>query len=100
MHTSLATVEDVKNKKWWLLDAKGKILSLLAGKIANSLRGWDELLYTPHMDAGDFVIVINAEKVKLTGAKEDKKEYVFYSGYHGGEKHVPVSRMREKDSNF
>jgi large subunit ribosomal protein L13 len=100
MNTTFATVEDVKNKKWWLLAANGKILGRLAVKIANILRGRDKPLHTPHLDAGDFVIVINAEKVKLTGAKEGKKEYLFYSGYQGGEKDVPVSRMKEKRPEF
>jgi large subunit ribosomal protein L13 len=100
MKTTLATVEDVANKKWCLLDADGKILGRLAVKIANILRGRDKPLYTPHMDVGDFVIVINAEKVKLTGNKDNAKEYMFYSGYQGGEKYVPISRMRERRPEF
>ncbi|MDR2779422.1 MAG: 50S ribosomal protein L13 [Puniceicoccales bacterium] len=100
MSTTLATAKDIENKRWLLLDANGKVLGRLAVKIANILRGRDKPLYTPHMDTGDFVIVINAEKVRLTGNKNNNKEYMFYSGYQGGEKYVPVSRMREKRSEF
>jgi large subunit ribosomal protein L13 len=100
MKTTLATVKDVENKKWWLVDADGKALGRLAVMIANILRGRNKPLYTPHMDNGDFVIVINAEKVKLTGEKDAKKEYMFYSGYQGGEKYVSVARMRAKKPEF
>jgi large subunit ribosomal protein L13 len=100
MSTTLAKAKDIENKRWLLLDANGKILGRLAVKIANILRGRDKPIYTPHMDTGDFVIVINAEKVKLTGNKEDDKEYMFYSGYQGGEKYVPVSQMKEKRPEF
>jgi large subunit ribosomal protein L13 len=79
VNTTLATVEDFKNKKWWLWDVNGKILGRLAVKIANILRGRDKPLYPLHMDAGDFAIVINAEKVKLTGAQETKKISVLFS---------------------
>jgi large subunit ribosomal protein L13 len=100
MSTTLAKAKDIENKRWLLLDANGKILGRLAVKIANILRGRDKPIYTPHMDTGDFVIVINAEKVNLTGNKEDDKEYMFYSGYQGGEKYVPVSQMKEKRHEF
>jgi large subunit ribosomal protein L13 len=100
MKTTLATVKDVADKKWWQIDADGAILGRLAVKIANLLRGRHRPLYTPHMDAGDFVVVVNAEKVKLSGAKDAKKEYMFYSGYQGGEKYVSAARMREKRPEF
>jgi large subunit ribosomal protein L13 len=100
MKTTLATIEDVANKKWWLIDADGMILGRLAVVVANLLRGRHRPLYTPHMDAGDFVVVVNAEKVKLSGSKDSKKEYMFYSGYQGGEKYVPVARMRAKRPEF
>jgi large subunit ribosomal protein L13 len=100
MKTTLATVDDVAKKRWWLFDADGVVLGKLSVKIANILRGRDKPLYTPHMDCGDFVVVINAEKVKLTGNKDRAKEYMFYSGYQGGEKYVPASRMREKRPEF
>jgi large subunit ribosomal protein L13 len=100
MKTTLATVKDVESKKWCLLDADGKVLGSLAVQIANILRGRNKPLYTPHMDIGDFVIVVNAEKVRLTGDKEQDKEYMFYSGYQGGEKYVSVARMRAKKPEF
>ena len=64
MKTTLATVKDVSNKKWWLIDADGVPLGRLAVQVANTLRGRNKVLYTPHMDVGDFVVVINAAKVK------------------------------------
>ncbi|MDR1413562.1 MAG: 50S ribosomal protein L13 [Puniceicoccales bacterium] len=100
MKTTLATVEDIANKKWYLFDAENKALGRLAVKIANVLRGRNKPLYTPHMDAGDFVIVINSEKVKLSGSKDEDKEYMFYSGYQGGEKYVSAARMRSKKPEF
>jgi large subunit ribosomal protein L13 len=83
MSTTLAKAMDIENKQWLLFDATAKILGRLAIKIANILRGRDKPIYTPHMDMGDFVIVINAEKVKRTGNTENDKEYMFYSGSQG-----------------
>jgi large subunit ribosomal protein L13 len=100
MKTTLATLDDIADKKWWLIDANGEILGRLAVKVANILRGRDKPLYSPHIDMGDFVVIVNAEKVKLTGNKENGKEYMFYSGYQGGEKYVPVSRIRAKKPEF
>ncbi len=71
-------------RKWYLIDAEGKILGRLASKIAQILSGKDKPIYTPHLDVGDFVVVINAEKVKVTGGKEEKKIYYSHSGYPGG----------------
>ena len=71
-------------RKWYLVDAEGKILGRLASRIAQILCGKDKPIYTPHMDVGDFVVVINAEKVKVTGGKEEKKIYYSHSGYPGG----------------
>ncbi|MDR3144521.1 MAG: 50S ribosomal protein L13 [Puniceicoccales bacterium] len=100
MKTTLATVNDVAKKKWRIVDAAGVPLGRLAVVVANILRGRDKPLYTPHMDAGDFVIVTNAAKVKLTGAKDAHMEYMFYSGFQGGEKYIPVARMRAKRPEF
>jgi large subunit ribosomal protein L13 len=82
------------------VDAKDQILGRLAVSIANSLRGRDKPTYTPHVDTGDFVVVINASKVKLTGAKEEQKKYMFYSGYMGGEKYRNVADFRENRPEF
>ena len=78
---------------WWLVDAADKPLGRLATEIATILRGKHKPMYTPHLDTGDYVVVINAEKVALTGNKADQKTYFRHSGYMGGEKHIPFRRM-------
>ena len=78
------------------MDAEGLVLGRVAEKIANVLRGRDKPSYTPHLDTGDFVIVINAEKVRVTGNKETAKEYQSYSGYRGGLKRIPLADVRAK----
>jgi large subunit ribosomal protein L13 len=83
-------------RKWHVIDADGAVLGRLAVQIADVLRGKDKPTFTPHLDAGDFVVVINAEKVKLTGNKETAKEYMSYSGWKGGEKYRTVAQVREK----
>ena len=74
------------NKKWYVVDAEGQVLGRMASEIAQVLRGKRKACYTPHSDCGDNVIVINAEKVILTGNKMDKKVYVHYTGYPGGQR--------------
>lgn len=83
MRTLFAKKGDVE-QKWYLVDAKDAILGRLAVKIANCLRGKNKPIFTPNCDTGDFVIVVNAEKVKLTGKKLDSKVYYSHSGYPGG----------------
>jgi len=85
---------------WKIVDATDQILGRLAVKIANALRGRDKPIYTPHVDTGDYVIVINADKVKLTGSKEEDKKYMFYSGYMGNEKYRTVKDFRENRPEF
>ena len=87
---------DIK-RKWYIVDADGKVLGRLASRVADVLRGKDKVIYTPHMDVGDGVIVINARKVKVTGKKEEQKVYQRYSGYPGGRKEERLSRLRERD---
>ena len=99
MKTTLAKAETTTHG-WKIVDAKDQILGRLAVTIANSLRGRDKPTYTPHVDTGDFVIVINAEKVKLTGAKEEQKKYMFYSGYMGSEKYRNVADFRKNRPEF
>ena len=99
MKTTLAKSETTIHE-WKIVDAKDQILGRLAVNIANALRGRDKPTYTPHVDTGDFVIVINAEKVKLSGAKEEQKKYMFYSGYMGGEKYRNVADFRKKRPEF
>jgi large subunit ribosomal protein L13 len=83
-------------RPWVIVDADEKTLGRLAVEIANLLRGKNRPDYTPHIDRGCFVVVINASKVRLTGKKEDKKIYAFYSGYRSGLKEVKASILREK----
>jgi len=86
--------KDTIDKKWWLVDANGIILGRLATKVADILRGKNKANYTPFFDTGDFVIIVNAEKVKLTGKKEDQKMYYRHSGYMGGLKETSFKRMK------
>ena len=83
-------------KKWILIDADGVVLGRLAAKVATILRGKEKPTYTPHMDMGDNVIVINAEKVHLTGNKRDTKKYYWHTGYPGGIKETTPSRLSKK----
>lgn len=80
-------------RRWWVVDAEGKPLGRIATEIARVLRGKHKPMYTPHLDTGDHVVVVNAEKVMLTGNKADQKTYFRHSGYMGGEKHIPFKRM-------
>jgi large subunit ribosomal protein L13 len=97
MKTFMAKKEDIK-RKWFLVDAKGQILGRLATRIAIVLRGKHKPEYTPHVDCGDGVIVINADKIKVTGKKADEKTYASYSGYSGGYKVKTFSDLMKKDS--
>lgn len=83
-------------RKWHVVDAEGKVLGRLAVEVANVLRGKNKPVYTPHLDAGDFVVVINAEKVRLTGKKETDKKYMSYSGWKGGERYRTVAEVRAR----
>jgi large subunit ribosomal protein L13 len=82
--------------KWWIVDAEGLVLGRLATHIADVLRGKNKALYTPHTDGGDYVVVINAEKVKLTGNKLKAKEYASYSGWIGGLRITTAEEMLQK----
>lgn len=88
--------QDRKSQNWYLIDADGKVLGRLAVKIATILRGKDNPLFTPHLDMGAYVVVVNAEKVAMTGMKRAQKKYFTYSGYPGGLKKIPVAGMIEK----
>lgn len=93
--TFIAKKETVQ-RDWYLIDAKDKILGRMASRIAMILQGKTKPIYTPHVDTGDFVIVINAEKIKLTGNKMNDKVYYTHSGYPGGFKEHPVKIWLEK----
>jgi large subunit ribosomal protein L13 len=87
---------DVDARKWHVIDAEGAVLGRLAARVANVLRGRDKPIYTPHLDAGDFVVVINAEKVRVTGKKETGKVFMTYSGWKGGERYRTVAEVRAR----
>ena len=93
MKTFLPKVDEI-SRKWWVVDADGVVLGKLASKIADVLRGKNKPTFTPPLDTGDFVIVINAEKIKVTGKKEQQKIYRKHSGYLGGMKERTLSQVR------
>ncbi len=95
MKTHLPKV-NLDHRKWHVIDANGAVLGRLAAQVANILRGKNKPIYTPHLDAGDFVVVINAAKVRLTGKKETNKTFMSYSGWKGGEKYTSVAQVRAK----
>jgi len=81
--------------KWWLVDATDKTLGRLATEVARVLRGKHKPIYTPHLDTGDYIVILNAEKVRLTGGKPESKTYFRHSGYIGGQRLIPFRRMIE-----
>jgi large subunit ribosomal protein L13 len=87
---------NLDQRKWHVVDADGAVLGRLAVQIADILRGKNKPVFTTHIDAGDFVVVINAEKVKVTGTKETDKEFMSYSGWKGGEKYTTVAQVRAR----
>lgn len=99
MKTTFATKSD-HTKEWFVVDAAEETLGRMAVKIANVLRGRHKATFTPHADTGDFVVVVNAEKVKVSGKKNSDKRYMFYSGWMGGDKYITMSDMRDKKPEF
>lgn len=95
MKTFVAKEHEIE-KKWYSIDAEGKTLGRLASEIATLLRGKHKPIFTPHMDAGDYVVVVNADKVVLTGDKLEKKVYYRHSGYVGGLKKTTAKEMLQK----
>ena len=93
MKTHLPKV-NVDERPWHVIDAVGAVLGRLAVQVADILRGKNTPVFTPHLDAGGFVVVINAEKVRVTGKKETDKEFMSYSGWKGGEKYRSVAQVR------
>jgi large subunit ribosomal protein L13 len=83
-------------RQWWIIDAKDQILGRVAEHAANLLRGKNKVIFTPHVDTGDFVVVINAEKVRVTGQKEEQKSYMSFSGFVGGHKSESVRSRRAR----
>ncbi|MEP6603476.1 MAG: 50S ribosomal protein L13 [Spartobacteria bacterium] len=95
MKTFSAKANEV-SRKWWIIDAKDQVLGRVAVKAANLLRGKEKAIFTPHVDTGDFVVVINAEKVRLTGKKEELKTFMSFSGFVGGHKTENARARRER----
>ena len=95
MKTYVPKKEEIQ-RKWYVIDAAGKPLGRLATQVADILRGKHKPIYTPFIDTGDYVVVINADKVVLTGNKEDQKVYYRHSGYPGGIKDIPYKKMKAK----
>jgi large subunit ribosomal protein L13 len=95
MKTYVAKEQDIE-KKWFLIDAKDKVVGRLATQIATRLRGKHKPIFTPHADTGDFVVVVNADKVVLTGRKWAQKKYYRHSGYTGGLKEITAEKMLQK----
>lgn len=93
MKTFSAKAEEIQ-RNWWVIDAKDRILGEVAVAAARLLRGKNKALFTPHVDCGDFVVVINADKVRLTGKKEEQKTYTSYAGYVGNQKSETVRQRR------
>ncbi len=93
--TFIAKKEDVQ-RDWYVIDATDKVLGRMASRIAMILQGKTKPIYTPHVDTGDFVVVTNAEKIKLTGNKMKEKVYYTHSGYPGGFKEIPIKKWMEK----
>lgn len=94
---SLSKEEALKGRKWFLVDATDVPLGRVASRIAAVLRGKHKVTFAPHIDAGDFVVVVNAEKIKLTGAKADKRMVRHYTGFIGGVKEISAGALREKN---
>ncbi len=97
--TRFIKTEDA-DRKWYVVDATDKVLGRLASEIANVIRGKHKAIFTPNMDTGDFVIVINASKIKMTGKRELQKTYFSHSGYLGASKFITFAQMMEKKPEF
>ena len=94
MKTTSIRADEI-NREWFIVDAEGQTLGRLASEIAQIIRGKKKPFYTPHMDMGDFVVVVNAEKVKVTGNKEKDKSYFRHSGFPGGVTQISLQKVRQ-----
>lgn len=99
MKTYMAKGETLE-RKWYVVDADGLVLGRLASQIASILRGKNKPIYTPHVDTGDFVIIVNADKVVLTGKKLDQKKYVHHTDYPGGLKEISYRDLMARKPEF
>ena len=94
METTSICADEI-NREWFIVDAEGQTLGRLASEIAQIIRGKKKPFYTPHMNMGDFVVVVNAEKVKVTGNKEKNKSYFRHSGFPGGVTQISLQKVRQ-----
>ncbi|OPZ73110.1 MAG: 50S ribosomal protein L13 [bacterium ADurb.Bin478] len=99
MKTLSPKPQDIE-QKWYVIDAKGLVLGRLASKIAGVLRGKNKPFFSPHVECGDFIVVVNADKYLLTGNKLQQKTYTSYSGYPGGLRKTPIAKVAEKKPEF
>lgn len=95
-YKTISAKKETVERKWYVIDADGETVGRLCTRIAAVLRGKHKPSYTPHVDCGDFVIVLNAEKIRFTGNKMDDKEYLTYSGYPGGQKSIAARDLMKK----
>ncbi len=93
---TVSAKESQVEKKWWVVDAEGQTLGRLASQIASILRGKHKALFTPHIDCGDFVVVVNADKINIAPRRAQQKEYVRYTGYPGGQRITSYRQMMEQ----
>jgi len=91
-----ATTPDVIQRRWWVVDAQGMTLGRVSSKVAQLLRGTHKPYFTPHLDTGDYVIIVNADKIHVTGKRMDQKTYYRHSGYPGGLKSMTLREMMHK----
>ncbi|MFN2394803.1 MAG: 50S ribosomal protein L13 [Bacteroidales bacterium] len=96
-YKTISANKETVTKEWVLVDAENEILGRLASKVAKIVRGKNKANFTPHVDCGDNVIIINAERIQLTGNKWDQKEYVRHTGYPGGQRFTTVKQMLDKN---
>ncbi len=96
MKSYMPKIEEIE-RKWYVIDAEGKVLGRLASEVAMLLRGKHKPIYTPHADTGDYIIIVNADKIVLTGKKLEQKHYRYHTGYPGGLKEVPYERLLERN---
>ena len=99
MSTYMANPQNVE-RKWYVIDAEDMVMGRLASQVASILRGKNKPTFTPHVDCGDYVIVVNASKIKLTGRKLDQKMYTYHTGYVGGLKEIPYRKLMANKSAF
>ncbi|MEN0049678.1 MAG: 50S ribosomal protein L13 [Bacteroidota bacterium] len=95
-YKTVSAKKETVERKWYIVDAENEVVGRLCSKIAHVLRGKHQPHYTPHLDCGDYVIVINADKIRFTGNKWAQKEYLTYSGYPGGQKSTTAQELMQK----